>query len=70
MVLQRLVPAGSDLTKLHVMEAIVDGRLDDQLHLVQFFWWDLKLGRPVDVLKISGQGKIKNLGGTGRSALC
>ena len=70
----KLVP---DLTRLqviqpHEIEAIVDRSLKrlgiDQLHLVQFFWWDLKLGRPVEALQVlkmlQEKGKIKNLGVT------
>jgi aryl-alcohol dehydrogenase-like predicted oxidoreductase len=70
----KLVP---DLTRLHdiqpnEIEAIVDRSLRrlriDQLHLVQFFWWDLKLGKPVETLqilkKLQDKGKIKNLGVT------
>ena len=68
----KLVP---DLSRLHELrddevEAIVDRSLKrlkiDCLHLVQFFWWDLKLGNPIKSLailkKLQDKGKIKNLG--------
>lgn len=68
----KLVP---DLSRLHDLtdaevEAIVDRSLKrlkiDRLHLVQFFWWDLKLGNPTKSLeilkKLQDKGKIKNLG--------
>ncbi|MBT8344972.1 MAG: aldo/keto reductase [Desulfofustis sp.] len=68
----KLVP---DLSRLHDLtnaevEAIVDRSLSrlkiDCLHLVQFFWWDLRLGNPLkslEVLKrLQDKGKIKNLG--------
>jgi aryl-alcohol dehydrogenase-like predicted oxidoreductase len=68
----KLVPDLSrlnDLTSVEI-ETIVDRSLRrlkiDCLHLVQFFWWDLKLGDPVkslDILKkLQDKGKIKNLG--------
>ncbi|WP_370400395.1 aldo/keto reductase [Sulfitobacter sp. JB4-11] len=54
------------------VEAIIDRSLKrlqiDQLHLVQFYWWDLTLGDPLsglDVLKRCQQkGKIVHLGVT------
>ena len=70
----KLVP---DLSRLHDLthievEAIIDRSLKrlqiDQLHLVQFFWWDMALGNPVKSLEIlkrlQEKGKIKNLGVT------
>ena len=70
----KLVP---DLTRLaglraDEVEAIVDRSLTrlnlEQLHLVQFFWWDLTLGdavKSLDVLKaLQAKGKIRNLGVT------
>ena len=70
----KLVP---DLTRLpdieqNQIEKIVDRSLQrlkiEQLHLVQFFWWDLKLGKPIETLqilkKLQNKGKIKNLGVT------
>ncbi len=74
----KLVP---DLSRLHALradevEAIVDRSLKrlkiDRLHLVQFFWWDLKLGDPIKSLEIlktlQEKGKIKNLGITNLNA--
>ncbi len=68
----KLVP---DLTRLadlraEEVEAIIDRSLKrlqvEQLHLVQFFWWDLSLGNAVkgmEALKTCQQkGKIANLG--------
>lgn len=54
------------------LEAIVDRSLKrlrlEQLHMVQFFWWDLSMGRPYEVLEILKQlcdkGKIRHLGVT------
>ncbi len=54
------------------VEAIIDRSLQrlqvEQLHLVQFFWWDLSLGDPLmglDALKTCQQkGKITHLGVT------
>ena len=54
------------------VEAIIDRSLKrlkiDQLHLVQFFWWDLSLGNPqvgLEVLKrCQEKGKIAHLGVT------
>ena len=70
----KLVP---DLTRLadlrpDEVEAIVDRSLKrlriEQLHLVQFFWWDLSIGdavRALDVLKrLQEKGKIGQLGVT------
>lgn len=70
----KLVP---DLTRLAdisaaEVEAIVDRSLKrlnlEQLHLVQFYWWDLGLGdavKSLDVLKsLKAKGKIRNLGVT------
>ena len=70
----KLVP---DLKKLEIYsaadaEAIIDRSLKrlgvDRLHLVQFYWWDLNLGRPVEVLaslkRLQEKGKIGYLGAT------
>jgi aryl-alcohol dehydrogenase-like predicted oxidoreductase len=70
----KLVP---DLTRLadlrpDEVEAIVDRSLKrlqvEQLHLVQFFWWDMNLGDPVAALEVlkdcQKKGKIANLGAT------
>lgn len=54
------------------VEAIVDRSLRrlnlDQLHLVQFFWWDMALGDPVRALehlaRLKEKGKIRHLGVT------
>jgi aryl-alcohol dehydrogenase-like predicted oxidoreductase len=54
------------------VEAIIDRSLKrlqiEQLHLVQFFWWDLSLGNPqigLDALKrCQEQGKVAHLGVT------
>ncbi len=54
------------------LETIVDRSLKrlrlEQLHMVQFFWWDLSVGRPLEVLEILKQlcekGKIRHLGVT------
>lgn len=54
------------------VEAIVDRSLQrlcvDQLHLVQFFWWDMHRGNPVEVLSslknLQQKGKILHLGAT------
>jgi len=54
------------------IEAIVDRSLKrlriDRLHLVQFFWWDLSLGRPYEILQtliaLREKGKIRHLGVT------
>ncbi len=72
MVHTKLVP---DLTRLadlrpDEVEAIIDRSLKrlqiDQLHLVQFFWWDLSLGNAVEGLEVlkscQQKGKIANLG--------
>lgn len=74
MVHTKLVP---DLTRLadlraDEVEAIIDRSLMrlqiDQLHLVQFFWWDLSLGNAVEGLEVlkacQKKGKIANLGVT------
>ena len=70
----KLVPDLSRLADLGAgeVEAIVDRSLKrlnlDQLHLVQFFWWDLNLGdavKSLDVLnRLKEKGKIRNLGVT------
>ncbi len=52
------------------IEAIVDRSLNrlniECLHLVQFFWWDMNIGRPEKALEIlkrcQEKGKIRNLG--------
>lgn len=54
------------------IEAIVDrsrARLNlDQLHLVQFFWWDMALGDPARAMEVlaglKAKGKIRHLGVT------
>jgi aryl-alcohol dehydrogenase-like predicted oxidoreductase len=68
----KLVP---DFDKLDVftpadVEAIVDRSLKrlavEQLHLVQFYWWDVSQGDPIGVLsslkKLQDKGKILHLG--------
>ncbi len=70
----KLVPDLDKLTSIRHedIEAIIDRSLErlnlDQLHLVQFFWWDLSLGDPLaslDVLKqLKAKGKIRYLGCT------
>jgi aryl-alcohol dehydrogenase-like predicted oxidoreductase len=70
----KLVPDLTRLTEIqnYEIEAIIDRSLQrlgiEQLHLVQFFWWDLNLGKPIKALKIlknlQKKGKIKNLGVT------
>ena len=68
----KLVP---DLVRLpdlraHEVEAIVDRSLKrlqiERLHLVQFFWWDLSVGHPVEALEAlktcQQKGKIATLG--------
>ena len=52
------------------LEAIVDRSLSrlkiERLDLVQFFWWDLAIGRPVETLAslsvLQDKGKIRHLG--------
>lgn len=68
----KLVPDLSTLATLapHEVETIVDRSLKrlqiDQLHLVQFFWWDWSLGDPVrglePLVRLKQKGKIRNLG--------
>ena len=68
----KLVPDFDRLTdiKHHEIEAIVDRSLKrlgiEQLHLVQFFWWDLSIGDPIVALEclkhLQHKGKIRNLG--------
>ena len=68
----KLVP---DLTRLEVfdqadVEAIIDRSLKrlqiEQLHLVQFYWWDMSRGHALDALgalkQCQEKGKIANLG--------
>ncbi len=70
----KLVP---DLARLATftardVEAIVERSLArlrlERLHLVQFYWWDLTLGRPLEVLdslaRLCEKGKIEHLGVT------
>ncbi len=70
----KLVP---DLARLadiadHEIEAIVDRSLRrlriEQLHLVQFFWWDMHLGHPIRAMEVlkrcQEKGKIAHLGVT------
>ncbi len=52
------------------IEAIIDRSLKrlklNQLHLVQFYWWNLSVGRPYETLeclkRLCEQGKIRHLG--------
>lgn len=70
----KLVPDLSRLPDLRAdeVEAIVDRSLKrlqiEQLHLVQFFWWDLNLGNALDALGVlkrcQEKGKIRSLGVT------
>ncbi len=70
----KLVPDLDSLSSLthQDIEAIIDRSLKrlnlEQLHLVQFYWWDLSLGDPLaslDVLKtLKAKGKIRYLGCT------
>ncbi len=70
----KLVPDLDRLSSIRheEIEAIIDRSLKrlnlDQLHLVQFFWWDLSLGDPLaslEVLKqLQAKGKIRYLGCT------
>ena len=70
----KLVPDLARLSDLRAdeIEAIVDRSLKrlrlDQLHLVQFFWWDLGLGEPVRALdtlnRLREKGEIRHLGVT------
>ena len=70
----KLVPDLSRLADVRPdeIEAIVDRSLQrlqiEQLHLVQFFWWDTSVGRPVEALSILkdcvAKGKIGQLGVT------
>lgn len=68
----KLVP---DFDKLDILsptdiEALVDRSLKrlaiDQLHLVQFYWWDIRRGNPIEVLstlkRLQEKGKILHLG--------
>lgn len=70
----KLVP---DLARLDVyspadIEVIIDRSLMrlgiEQLHLVQFYWWDRSRGRPIEVLSslkdLQAKGKIRHLGMT------
>lgn len=68
----KLVPDLSRLADLthDEIEVIVDRSLKrlqiEQLHLVQFFWWDLNKGTPIAALeplkRLQEKGKIRNLG--------
>ncbi|MGQ7845849.1 aldo/keto reductase [Granulosicoccus sp. 3-233] len=70
----KLVPDLDSLSTIthRDIEAIIDRSLKrlnlEQLHLVQFYWWDLSLGDPLaslDVLKtLRDKGKIRYLGCT------
>jgi aryl-alcohol dehydrogenase-like predicted oxidoreductase len=70
----KLVPDLGRLADLRPeeVEAIVDRSLArlkvERLPLVQFFWWDMSLGRPVEALEVlkdcQRKGKIANLGTT------
>ena len=70
----KLVP---DLGRLETfgpddVEPIIDRSLKrlglERLHMVQFFWWDMALGRPVEALsalkRLQEKGKILHLGTT------
>ena len=54
------------------IEEIIDRSLQrlkiDQLHLVQFFWWDLSIGSPIEIMmslkRLQEKGKICHLGVT------
>lgn len=68
----KLVPDLSRLADIRAdeIEAIIDRSLErlqiERLHLVQFFWWDLSIGKPVEALEVlkscQAKGKIANLG--------
>ncbi len=68
----KLVPDLQNLNKIrHAdIESIIDRSLRrlqlEQLHLVQFFWWDLSVGDPLKVLEVLRElckkGKIRHLG--------
>lgn len=70
----KLVPDLEKLTTIthSELEAIIDRSLKrlnlERLHLVQFYWWDLALGNPLESLDILKQlqrkGKIRYLGCT------
>lgn len=70
----KLVPDLARLPDLRPeeIEAIIDRSLRrlrvDRLHLVQCFWWDMTLGRPVELLstlqELQAKGKIAHLGCT------
>ncbi len=70
----KLVPDLSLLETLTAeqIEAIVDRSLRrlnlDQLHLVQFYWWDMTLGDPARAMEhlagIKAKGKIRHIGVT------
>ncbi len=67
----KLVPDLDKLAQLqhHDIEKIIDRSLQrlkiDQLHLVQFYWWDLSIGDPLTALEhlkhLRNKGKIKYL---------
>lgn len=70
----KLVPDLDKLTSIthNELEAIIDRSLKrlnlERLHLVQFYWWDLSLGDPLESLEVLKQlqrkGKIRYLGCT------
>jgi len=70
----KLVPDLDRLDRCHAadLEAVVDRSLDrlgvERLDLVQFFWWDLSIGTPVETLAslaaLQDEGKIHHLGVT------
>lgn len=70
----KLVPDLDQLAELNAvdLERIVDRSLKrlqiDQIHLLQFFWWDLSVGDPVGLLstlqRLQEKGKILHLGTT------
>ncbi len=70
----KLVPDLDQLARCRAadLEAIVDRSLErlgvERLDLVQFFWWDLSLGTPVETLAslaaLQDKGKIHHLGVT------
>ena len=68
----KLVPDLDSLSSIGAtdIEGIIDRSLKrlrlDQLHLVQFYWWNLSIGRPYETLeclkKLCEKGKIRHLG--------
>ena len=68
----KLVPDLDSLSSIGAtdIEGIIDRSLKrlrlDQLHLVQFYWWNLSIGRPYETLeclkRLCEKGKIRHLG--------